>query len=203
MENPEPLVMKRIFFLLLIFVFGMVCTGLAQASAPAPDTKVHRSTPTALADAHKNKSTVWGTCQVVFDASGYVKTAVMTKSLGSKVLDENTTSYARKTWTGQPNTKVNIPISYKLTPPVKGSKGDLQAYTPVPPYPYQAVRARLEGSGTAKVSFDETGKAISVTMVKSTGSSVLDDNTIAYGFANWRSMRGKMTSFVPVAYRLR
>ncbi len=202
MNNPRPFAMKRIS-LLLITVFGMVYTGLAQTPVTPPGQSVHTPAPTSPADALQNKTSRSGTCQVVFDASGHVASAVITKSAGSKILDDNTLSYARKNWTGKPNTKVDVPIAYVMSPPQQ-PKGVPHFHTPFPPYPLQARARHYQGSGVAKVTFDEKGRASSVVMTQSTRSKMLDANTVAFALANWTSSGGKKkTILVPVTYRLR
>ena len=187
--------------LLLVCVCGLVCMGMAQSPETPHASGVHTPGPTYPADALKANITGSGTCQVVFDASGHVDKAVMLKSTGSKVLDENTLGFARKNWTGQPNTKVAVPIDYQLA---KKPKAAVRVSVPMPPYPYQARAANTQGSGTVKVTFDETGKVVSAVMTKSTGSSILDDNSINYALRNWHCTGGeKRTVVVPVAYRIR
>lgn len=71
----------------------------------------------------------------------------------------------------------------------------------MPPYPLQTRAAHLTGSGYASATFDSSGHCASVTMIQSTGSGVLDNNTVSYGKANW-SGPPNQTVKVPVAYRL-
>ena len=194
----------RNFLLHLACLCCLLPVGNAATSDPSPTSGAHTPGPSYPSDALKANVTGRGLCEVEFDASGHVVHAVMTKSTGSKVLDENTLAYARKNWTGKPNSHVSVPITYQLAPPAKTLKDAPHVHVPFPPYPYQARAKNLQGSGVAKVSFDEKGKAISVTMAKSTGSDILDKNTIYFGLANWKSYeKKKLTIFVPVTYQLR
>ncbi len=142
-------------------------------------------------------------CQVVFDAAGHVATAVMTKSTGSKILDDNTLSYARKNWTGKPNSKVDVPIAFVLSP-AKYQNLDPHIYAPNPPYPYQARQKQEHGRGVVQVTFDARGRPVKAIMTKSTGSAILDSNTINYALKAWKYPPGQTrTVLAPVDYELR
>src|SRR5205807_1394715 len=61
---------------------------------------------------------------------------------------------------------------------------------PLPEYPYEARRQRLTGTGVAMIAIDPaSGVVVNVTMVKSTGSAVLDQAAIA-GLRRWRFKTG-------------
>ena len=70
-------------------------------------------TPGYPAVAYAAHITGAGRCQVTFGASGNVVKATMVKSTGAKVLDDNTLAWARAHWTGRPDTRVQVPITYK------------------------------------------------------------------------------------------
>ena len=73
-----------------------------------------------------------------------------------------------------------------------------------PFYPAQARVSGAQGDGVLKVSFDEKGQVVSAEMVQSTGSKILDSNTVNYVKARWRSSGGgKVTTTLPFAYHLR
>jgi TonB family protein len=73
-------------------------------------------------------------------------------------------------------------------------------FAPQPTYPSEARQKRLIGSGRFRISFDAEGKAISVTIVRSTGHSVLDANTIST-LKRWRAIAGTpLTIVVPITY---
>ena len=189
----------RKIFLLLSIVFGIAHTGLAQT----PASGGHTPNPMYPADAPNIKGDGRGTCQVVFDASGHVATVVMTKSIGLKILDEETISFARKNWTGKPNSTVSVPIEYRRSLTPEDKRFYSQCKLPYPPYPLRARAFHYQGSGVVKVTFDESGRASNVMMKQSTRSKMLDENTIAFAQANWKSPGGKKkTIYVPVTYRL-
>lgn len=140
-----------------------------------------------------------GTCRVVFDADGRVANVVVVESTGSQILDKNTVNYARKNWTGKPNTTVTVPIYYQLSK--SATKTLVHYHTPAIPYPYVARANHIHGSGSVQVTFDERGKAITAKMTRSTGSSVLDEATTSYAKANWTSTGGERSTVeVPVLY---
>lgn len=60
------------------------------------------------------KLTGSGICRVTFDAAGRVMGAVMIQSIGNTLLDNNTASYARANWSGQPNSVADVPVTYRL-----------------------------------------------------------------------------------------
>ena len=190
-------------FLLLACIFSSVLTGIAETTAPFSLPDLHTPGPPYPLAARAASITGLGTCYVVFGSSGHVRRAMMTKSTGSAILDENTVSFARKNWTGQPNTAISVPIAYKLAPATARTKPAGRLTTPYPPYPYQARAHHDQGRGIVKVTFDESGRPVSAVMTKSTGSSILDGNTVNYALKEWKSSGGKKTTIsVPVAYRL-
>jgi TonB family protein len=193
----------RIYRLLLISVLGIACAGLADAPAPSHDMALHTPGPTYPPEALDAKVTGSGVCQVVFNHSGHVSSAVMTKSTGTTILDEHTITYARKYWSGRPNTSASVPIEYRLATSMAKVQSVVKIHGRSPPYPSEARQNRIEGSGIIKVSFDETGKVVSATMSKSTGSDILDKSTVKYVTDTWHVDIGrKYTTFIPITYRL-
>jgi TonB family protein len=55
-----------------------------------------------------------GSVRVTTDGSGNVVSAVIVQSVGSGLLDFNTTSFAKANWKGPPNSTVVVPITYRL-----------------------------------------------------------------------------------------
>ncbi|MBA2271946.1 MAG: TonB family protein [Chthoniobacterales bacterium] len=71
-----------------------------------------------------------------------------------------------------------------------------------PEYPYQARRQRVTGSGVALLTVDARGHVIDVTMLRSTGSGILDQATIS-GFRRWRFRPGTVSRVqTPITYTL-
>lgn len=121
----------------------------------------------------------------------------MIKSTGSKLLDENTVDWALKHWSGPPNATDTVPVTYKLieSKPVYGF--------PLPPYPEAAVKKHIDGIGQVRVTFDAKGNVISAIIAESTGSAILDANTIKFAKANWHANYGKAATItVPIYYKL-
>jgi TonB family protein len=76
-------------------------------------------------------------------------------------------------------------------------------YAPHPAYPAGADKMRVTGSGRFKITFDERGNAKSVEIVRSTGSRLLDSNTIKT-LKLWRAAPGSpFYVVVPIDYRPR
>ena len=173
--------------LLLSSVLVMLSSAVAQSTASQHEIDGHTS---HAVKAVASKANDVGICTLVFDATGHVQTAVMTKSTGSKMLDEKTVAFALQNVTGRPNTTMPLPITFKHTPGTPAST-DVWASTPNPPYPYKARVNHEEGSGVVKVVFDEKGNALSAAITKSTGSEVLDNNTVRYVVSAWKTTGGK------------
>ena len=75
------------------------------------------------------------------------------------------------------------------------SKGNVQ-------YPYEAKRARLTGSGIARVSVSPDGSVTSVSMSKSTGHPVLD-NAAVVGLRGARFKPGTVPQVnIPITFTM-
>lgn len=86
---------------------------------------------------------------------------------------------------------------------VKGAEQAMTFQTPRPPYPYQARAIGAQGSGSIKVTFDENGKVVKAEMAKTTGYKVLDQNSLSYARANWKSSGGKSATIIrPMNYQV-
>jgi len=72
---------------------------------------------------------------------------------------------------------------------------------PHPGYPYEARRAKQTGSGMFLITFDADGRASDVSVVRSTGSPILDQTTIST-FHRWRAKPGVPKVNVPITYTL-
>ena len=72
---------------------------------------------------------------------------------------------------------------------------------PKPPYPYAMRAARVQGSGTIRVTTDSAGRVVEAIVIQSTGHSSLDDNTCRYARGNWNGPPNAST-IVPITYQL-
>ena len=73
---------------------------------------------------------------------------------------------------------------------------------PRPEYPYQARRERITGSGVALLTVNPAGQVTEVTILRSTGSAVLDNATIS-GFRRWRFKPGAVSKVQsPITFTL-
>jgi TonB family protein len=73
--------------------------------------------------------------------------------------------------------------------------------TPIPMYPYQAMRAHITGRGVCFMTVDAaTGEVTNATMEKSTGNGILDKVTTD-AFRKWRFKPGTVSRVrVPISY---
>jgi TonB family protein len=84
--------------------------------------------------------------------------------------------------------------------PLKGSK---LVYAPAPRFPSEARQQRGAGqsSGSFRVSFDSTGRAVAVQTIRSTGNSALDEAAVS-ALQQWRSEAGHEWSLVvPITFK--
>ncbi len=68
------------------------------------------------------------------------------------------------------------------------------------PNPEEA-RLHITGQGHAKAWFDDKGQCTKVTITVSTGSELLDGNTVAFGWAKWVGPPNLVVN-VPITYKL-
>ena len=73
--------------------------------------------------------------------------------------------------------------------------------TPKPAYPAPFRLARVQGSGSVRVTTNEAGRVVSATIVQSTGNAQLDDHTCRAAKSNWSGPPNSTIS-VPITYRL-
>ena len=185
------------FFSMKQLLLTFACTVCITATSFAQTLKSSKTT-----EANGMSS---ATCQVSIDSSGH-KTAVMTKSTGSKVLDDSVAQSVGADFSGvRTIVNLSIPIMVKAVEvPTSHGKAVVRVAGSRPPYPAQARVSGAQGNGVLKVSFDESGKVLSAEMAPSTGSKILDSNTVNYVRARWRSSGGeKVTTTIPFAYHLR
>jgi TonB family protein len=84
--------------------------------------------------------------------------------------------------------------------PLRGSK---LVYAPAPRYPSDAGQLRSGGqiSGSFRVSFDASGRAVAVQTIRSTGNSTLDQAAVS-ALNQWRSEAGQQWSLVvPITFK--
>ncbi len=83
---------------------------------------------------------------------------------------------------------------------------DAGYWTPKPVYPFMAQATRAQGAGAVRVTFSNvTGRPIEVIMEQSTGSQLLDSNSIQWAAFQWRWLKpgtGNNVRTVPIKYTL-
>lgn len=79
----------------------------------------------------------------------------------------------------------------------------LAVSAPRPEYPYEARRQKITGEGIALMTVDPvSGSVVDVTLLKSTGSPVLDNATLS-GFRRWRFKPGSPSKVrVPITFTM-
>ena len=70
-----------------------------------------------------------------------------------------------------------------------------------PPYPYALRAARVQGSGSLRVTTDAAGHVVQAALVQSSGSTALDDNICRYARGFW-SGPANSTTTIPFTYQL-
>ena len=72
---------------------------------------------------------------------------------------------------------------------------------PKPVYPPALRLAHVQGSGSVRVTTDGSGRVVAAVIVRSTGSTVLDDQTCQTAKLRW-SGPPDATTTVPITYQL-
>jgi TonB family protein len=122
------------------------------------------------------------------------------QTTGHKVLDETAIKTFAK-WRFKaplPFRGVRIPVRFSLTRRVPFGLEKIRAnalYSPIPPYPLDALRANIGGSGRFEVVVDfETGQVQDVKILQTTGDGRLDRSVIST-FRKWRFRPRTVHSF--------
>jgi TonB family protein len=78
-----------------------------------------------------------------------------------------------------------------------------EIYAPRPQYPYEARKRHIIGSGLLRMTLDlRTGGVVKVTMIKSTGSAILD-NACLRAFGQWRFKPGRWKEIdLPITFTM-
>ena len=142
-------------------------------------------------------------CQVSVDSFDH-KAVVLTKSAGSKALDDFVVQSAGRVLGGARGTSLPYAFECRTVEGATGrSKSKVMLAMLRPPYPAQARARHEQGSGVIRATFDESGRVAHIEMTQSTGSKILDSHTLNFASAQWRSSGGaKVTIDLPVDYRL-
>jgi protein TonB len=99
--------------------------------------------------------------------------------------------------------KMGVASFVKASAPPLGAVRALVMYAPRPPYPYEARRQRITGSGLALLTVDSLdGHVVDGRMVQSCGSVILDNATLD-AFRRWHFKPGSVERVrVPITYTL-
>ena len=74
--------------------------------------------------------------------------------------------------------------------------------TPQPPYPYAMRAARVQGSGSVRITTDGSGRVVNASVTQSTGNALLDANTAQFARTNWSGPPNASIT-VPITYQMR
>jgi TonB family protein len=101
-----------------------------------------------------------------------------------------------------PAPPASIPLA-PTSPTTSGSSRQQRkiVYAPQPSYPFAAKQARLRGTGRFRIKFSADGRALGVDIVRSTGSSVLDQAALST-LSRWRAQVSSEDSsiIVPITF---
>jgi len=103
----------------------------------------------------------------------------------------------------RPRKKTRVASFVEGSAPPLGAVRALVMYAPRPPYPYEARRQRITGSGLALLTVDSVdGNVVDVRMVQSCGSVILDNATLD-AFRRWHFKPGTVERVqVSITYTL-
>jgi protein TonB len=103
----------------------------------------------------------------------------------------------------RPRKKTRVASFVKASAPSVGAVSALVMYAPRPPYPCEARRQRITGSGVALLTVDSLdGNVVDVRMVQSCGSVILDNATLD-AFRRWHFKPGTVERVqVSITYTL-
>ena len=98
---------------------------------------------------------------------------------------------------------VNVAVVSRLCVSFKDSFHSPEAewYLPQPPYPYAARAGHVSGRGVVFLTTDGSGRISDAHMQQSTGSKMLDANTVAFAVSNWHGPPDDQRQ-VPITYLL-
>ena len=150
-------------------------------------------------DAQKKGITGVGVVRVTTDQYGWVKEARMTRATGSGILDEATLKAARLYWQGPPYTTHEVSVQYRLTAAGPGERKP-SSLVIIPPGGKDKTGS-IEASGIIKVATDSSGHVVRGVITRSSGSEVLDENTMKFALGAWTGPRSSVYE-VPVKYQI-
>ena len=142
---------------------------------------------------------VEGTVRVRFgiDDQGHVETVNAIKTGGSVLLDAVVLDHTLREWTFQPATLDGKPIAssleqeleFRLDPEEQRRFARERLAAPIglpdPPYPPEAVAAKLKGSCTIGIFWTPGGLPNLIYLAKSSGSNLLDHTALRFAFTHW------------------
>jgi TonB family protein len=136
----------------------------------------------------------WGNLELLIsaDRAGLITDVKIAKPSAVKILDDHTRTWVQQHWKMPPATarepdvrQFVAPIIYPKLAYPKGGR------YPPPNYPSPALHKRIEGVVALRLHVDETGHVDAISLLKSSGSQILDDHTCSHVRQRWRFPAGK------------
>jgi TonB family protein len=203
----------------LFFAAFPLWPQLAPAEGNVRALAVYAPRPTYPYEARTKLETGAGFALVTVDpATGYVISAVMAPSTGSKILDQAALTAFRQ-WRYKPGTlrKVRIPIEFTLTgdvsyvhvekalpmdkvlAPFLGKENVIQA--PMPMYPSSPPWTWKRGRGVYEIHVNQTGMVTEVKILKASRDPTFDNVTMNT-LHQWRLRHGPKIIELPLVFVL-
>ena len=183
----------------------LLLTGTVPLHPDAPPPRWRTAGSTYPPEARSKRIEGTGTVHVTTDANGWVQSARMERSTGSKILDDATLQAAHTYWQGPPNTTANLPVEYRLAKVPTGPQTAAAVYPgwtlPPPSYPADAGDDYEQGRGEIRVSTDPRGQVVRAVMLTSTGHARLDADAVHNAETHWHGPPAT-TIEVPIAYQI-
>jgi TonB family protein len=194
-----------IFFSVLCTGIALVGSSLARAQDAAPATlQVHPqpAEPTPMPKPEKRMSKP--TLEISTETPGQKPTPVAEQTPPAEELatpaatPEKKTRVKRRATSAAQSTPPEFPAVMSMS--MSAAKA-IAVRAPLPEYPYQAIRAKITGSGLCVMIVDTaSGKVTNAIMAQSTGNAILDKVT-TNTFLSWRFKPGTVSQVrVPITY---
>ena len=196
-----------IFFSVLCTGIALVGSSLARAQDAAPATlQVHPQPeePTPIPRPEKRMSKP--TLEISTETPSQKPTPLAEQTPPAEELatpaatPEKKTRVKRRTTSTAQSTPAEFPGAGVISMSMSAAKA-IAVSAPLPEYPYQAIRAKITGSGLCVMIVDTaSGKVTNAIMAQSTGNAILDKVT-TNTFLSWRFKPGTVSQVrVPITY---
>jgi TonB family protein len=138
------------------------------------------------------------------DRAGLIQKVEISKPSQAKIFDEQTRAWVEKHWK-MPTAQPSEPDSRLFIAPIVYPKAHFPAggKYPAPEYPSNLIRDGIWGVVILEIEVAESGHVESTTVVRSSGSKALDDNTGDWVLKRWLFPPGKRVVIWRCEYQIR